>query len=320
MSKLFPVFASRAWVFGVLNVTPDSFSDGGRWDSTEAAVERGRELARQGADVVDIGGESTAPGSHRIDPETETARVLPVIRELSSEGILCSVDTTRATVAAAALDAGARIVNDVSGGRADADMAAVVADAGAPWILMHWRGHSAEMQLQAEYSDVVSEVRDELLVQVDKALASGVDERSLVLDPGLGFAKNADHNWALLRHLDRLVDIGLPVLVGASRKRFLGRLLAGPDGESRPPAGREAATAAVSLLAAQQRVWGIRVHEPQPTRDALAVLSEYAQRIPADTWEPASPDRQPQGPLGSATIAHPERGPDIGRAAGADDG
>jgi len=305
MSKLFPVFGSRAWVFGVLNVTPDSFSDGGRWNSTDTAIQRGRDLARQGADVVDVGGESTRPGAHRIEPETETARVLPVIRELSSQGIVCSVDTSRATVAAAALDAGARIVNDVSGGRADPDMADVVADAGAPWILMHWRGHSAEMQQQAKYSDVVSEVRDELLIQVEKALASGVDERSLILDPGLGFAKDADHNWALLHRLDSLVDVGLPVLVGASRKRFLGWLLSGPDGQPRPPVGREAATTAVSLLAAQQGAWGIRVHEPQPTLDALAVLGEYSRRIPADAPEPAPQERQPEGPLSPTPITRP---------------
>ena len=275
LSVSLPRFGSRAWVFGVLNVTPDSFSDGGRWNSTDSAVRRGRELTRSGADVVDVGGESTRPGAHRVDPGTETARVIPVIRALSAEGVTCSVDTTRATVAAAALDAGARIVNDVSGGQADPDMVTVVADSGVPWILMHWRGHSEDMQRQADYVDVVADVRRELLGQVDKALAAGVDERSLVLDPGLGFAKNARHNWELLRRLEELVDLGLPVMVGASRKKFLGELLADAPGELRPPAGREAATATISVLAARQGVWALRVHEPQPTRDALAVLTRY---------------------------------------------
>ena len=280
MSDLFPTFGSRAWVFGVLNVTPDSFSDGGRWDHTDTAIEHGRELAQQGADVIDVGGESTRPGAHRIDAATETARVIPVIRTLSADGFACSVDTTRASVAQAALDAGALIINDVSGGLADPDMARVAAETGAPWILMHWRGHSAHMQEQASYSDVVAEVRKELLIQVDRALAAGVDERSLILDPGLGFAKDASHNWLLLQRLGELTALGLPVLVGASRKRFLGQLLATPDGGLRPPADREAATAAVSVLVAANRAWGIRVHEPRPTRDALAVLSSIRDGRP----------------------------------------
>ncbi len=273
MSWPFPAFGSRAWVFGVLNVTPDSFSDGGRWDHTDTAVEHGLKLARDGADVVDVGGESTRPGAHRIDAATEAARVIPVIRALSATGLVCSVDTTRATVAAAALDAGARIINDVSGGLADPDMVRVAAETGAPWILMHWRGHSADMQRHAGYRDVVAEVRTELLRQVDLALAARVDERSLILDPGLGFAKDSGHNWHLLRQLGELTALGLPVMVGASRKRFLGQLLAGRDGQVRPPAEREAATAAVSVLAAAAGAWAIRVHEPLPTRDALVVLS-----------------------------------------------
>jgi len=272
MSELFPTFGSRAWVFGVLNVTPDSFSDGGRWDHTDKAIEHGLDLTRDGADVVDVGGESTRPGAHRIDAAAEAARVIPVIRTLSAAGVLCSVDTTRATVAHAALEAGAVIINDVSGGLADPEMAHVAADTGAPWILMHWRGHSADMQAKAIYADVVADVRAELLMQVDSALRAGVDERSLILDPGLGFAKNAQHNWLLLQRLCELTALGLPVLLGASRKRFLGELLA-VDGALRPPADREAATAAVSVLAAQDGVWGIRVHEPRPTRDALAVLA-----------------------------------------------
>lgn len=273
MTTYFPAFGRRAWVFGVLNVTPDSFSDGGRWDSVDKAIEHGRQLSRDGADVVDVGGESTRPGAHRIDASTEAARVIPVIEALSAERIVCSVDTTRAEVAAAAVLAGAQIINDVSGGLADPGMAAVAADSALPWILMHWRGHSRHMHRRAIYQDVVVEVCSELLRQVDLAVAAGVDERSLILDPGLGFAKEAAHNWQLLARLPELTGIGLPVLVGASRKKFLGELLSGPGAEPRPPAEREAATAAVSVLAARDGAWGIRVHEPRPTRDALAVLA-----------------------------------------------
>ncbi|MET3806196.1 dihydropteroate synthase [Nakamurella sp. UYEF19] len=302
-SNRFPVFGSRAFLFGVLNVTPDSFSDGGRWDHTDAAIAHGIELVRQGADVVDVGGESTRPGAHRIDGPTESERVIPVIGALTAQGIVCSVDTTRSGVARAAVQAGASIINDVSGGLADPAMAAVAAETGVPWILMHWRGHSASMQQQATYADVVAEVREELLVQVDRALAAGVDERSVILDPGLGFAKDARHNWALLEKLASLVDIGLPVLVGASRKRFLGELLLDESGTQRPPAGREAATAAVSLLAAQRGAWGIRVHEPQPTRDALAVLAAAGASVhPAATMRTGT---APDGPLADAT-APPE--------------
>ena len=267
-----PFFGDRPWVMGILNVTPDSFSDGGRWDSTEAAVAHGRELWELGADIVDVGGESTRPGAERVLPAAELDRVVPVVRALAAQGVLCSVDTTRAVVAQAALEAGAGLVNDVSGGLADPAMVQVVAAARAPWILMHWRGHSDVMGDLASYRDVVAEVRDELLQRVDAAIAGGVDERSLIIDPGLGFAKDADHNWQLLAHLDALVDVGLPVLLGASRKRFLGTLLR--DGAvPRPAAEREAATAALSVIAAQSGVWGVRVHEPRPTADALSVLS-----------------------------------------------
>lgn len=271
-----PAFGGRPWVMGVVNVTPDSFSDGGRWPTTQAAIAQGRSLVAEGAAIIDVGGESTRPGAHRVDADVEASRVIPVIRQLAAEGVVCSVDTSRAAVAHAALEAGAAIVNDVSGGMADSDMARVVADARVPWVLMHWRGPSDQMSSQASYADVVGEVRSELFARVDAALAAGVDERSLILDPGLGFAKDADHNWAVLRHLDALVEVGLPVLIGASRKRFLGELLAGPDGSPRPPDGREAATAAISLLAAQAGAWGVRVHEVQATCDAFAVLGEYS--------------------------------------------
>jgi dihydropteroate synthase len=266
-----PAFGARPWVLGVLNVTPDSFSDGGRWADTDAAVARGLELAADGADIVDVGGESTRPGAHRVDAATERDRVVPVISALVAHGIRCSVDTTRAAVARAALAAGAEVVNDVSGGLADPAMGALVAETGAPWILMHWRGPSDVMDSLARYHDVVAEVRAELLARVDAAVATGIDARSLIIDPGLGFAKNAEHNWAVLAHLEAFVATGLPVLIGASRKKFLGSLLADGTGAARPPSGREAATAAISLLAAQHGGWGVRVHEPRPSLDAVEV-------------------------------------------------
>jgi dihydropteroate synthase len=260
-------------VMGVLNVTPDSFSDGGRYASLDAAVEHGREMAADGAHLVDVGGESTRPGSGRVDAETETARVVPVVRALVDAGVAISLDTTRASVAAAGLEAGATVVNDVSGGLADPDMVRVVADAGCPFVLMHWRAHSREMQALATYDDVVRDVCDELTERVDGALAAGVSPSQIVLDPGLGFAKTAEHNWQLLAHLDALLQLGFPVLVGASRKSFLGRLLSGPDGAPRPVEGREAATLATSLLAVQAGAWGVRVHDVRSTVDALAVLA-----------------------------------------------
>lgn len=242
----------RCAVMGVLNVTPDSFSDGGRYLDRAAAVAHGVEMHRAGADIVDVGGESTRPGSERVDAETEIDRVLPVVTELVAQGVPVSVDTTRARVAAATVRAGATVINDVSGGLADPDMAKVAAETGVPWVLMHWRGHSKNMNSLAVYTDVVTEVRDELRRQVDVALEAGVSEDAIVLDPGLGFAKTGADDWLLLQRLEVLVDLGFPVLVGASRKRFLGRLLADADGNPRPPAGRETATAVVSALAADR--------------------------------------------------------------------
>jgi dihydropteroate synthase len=265
-------------VMGVLNVTPDSFSDGGRYSSLAAAVAHGREMAADGAALVDVGGESTRPGAERVDAATEAGRVVPVVRELVAAGVAVSLDTTRSAVAAAALEAGATVVNDVSGGLADPDMARVVADAGCPWILMHWRAHSREMQTLATYDDVVADVCTELSQRVDAALAAGVRADQLILDPGLGFAKTAEHNWALLSHLDPLLALGFPVLVGASRKSFLGRLLPGPDGAPRPVDGREAATLATSLLSVQAGAWGVRVHDVRSTVDALAVLAAVERR------------------------------------------
>ncbi|WP_020669741.1 dihydropteroate synthase [Amycolatopsis nigrescens] len=260
---------------GVLNVTPDSFSDGGRYFSVDDALAHARAIWARGADIVDVGGESTRPGAARVDADTEIARVRPVVRELAGEGLRLSVDTTRAKVAAAALDAGAQVINDVSGGLADPDMAGVAADAGVPWVLMHWRGHSKDMNKLASYTDVVAEVRAELAARVDAAMAAGVAAEAILLDPGLGFAKRAEHDWALLHGLDSLLSLGFPVLVGASRKRFLGRLLAGADGEPRPPDGREVATAAISALAAAAGAWGVRVHEVGASLDAVAVAAAW---------------------------------------------
>ena len=260
-------------VMGVLNVTPDSFSDGGRYASLDAAVAHGVEMAADGAQLVDVGGESTRPGAGRVDADTESGRVLPVVAELAAAGVAVSVDTTRAAVAARALGAGATVVNDVSGGLADPDMARVVAEAGCPFILMHWRAHSRDMQALAVYDDVVTQVCDELSQRADSAVAAGVDPGQLILDPGLGFAKNAEHNWALLANLDRLLALGFPVLVGASRKSFLGRLLPGPDGTPRAVGEREAATLATSILSIQSGAWGVRVHDVRSTVDGLAVLA-----------------------------------------------
>ncbi|MGD9622398.1 MAG: dihydropteroate synthase [Mycolicibacterium sp.] len=263
-------------VVGVVNVTDDSFSDGGLFLDADRAVRHGVELVAYGAAIVDVGGESTRPGATRIDARVEADRVLPVVKQLAQQGITVSIDTMHAGVARAALDNGAAIVNDVSGGRADPDMARVVAEAGVPWVLMHWRSvGGARPHDVPGYRDVVTDVRDELMVAVDAAVRAGVDPAKLIIDPGLGFAKTGQHNWALLHALPELVRTGIPVLVGASRKRFLGSLLAGPDGEPRPPSGRETATAVISALAGWHRVWGVRVHDVRASVDALAVVSAW---------------------------------------------
>ena len=262
----------RCVVMGVLNVTPDSFSDGGCFADAEAAIAHGLRMHAAGADFVDVGGESTRPGADRVDAAEECRRVLPVVRELSGAGVRVSVDTTRAEVAESALAAGASLVNDVSGGLADARMARLVADAGVPWVLMHWRGHSREMYAAARYGDVVTEVCAELTARVEDVVAAGVAPEQLVVDPGIGFAKNADHNWALLGGLDRLVGLGLPVLLGTSRKSFLGRLLAGADGVVRPAEERDAASLATTVLAAEAGVWGVRVHDAAASVDAVRTV------------------------------------------------
>ncbi|MDF9716262.1 dihydropteroate synthase [Nocardioides sp. ChNu-153] len=260
---------------GVVNVTPDSFSDGGRWADPDRAVAHGLELVAQGADLLDIGGESTRPGATRPLLAEELGRVVPVIRALAATGVPVSVDTMRAEVAQAALDAGASVVNDVSGGLADPRILEVAAAAGATYVAMHWRAHSDRMADFASYpAGVVTEVADELAVRRDAALAAGVAPERLVLDPGLGFAKRAEHNWELLAGLDRIAALGHRLLVGGSRKTFLGRLLAEGD-QPRAVDGREAATTALTLLLADAGAWCVRVHDVRASRDALAVREAW---------------------------------------------
>ncbi|MCQ4081012.1 dihydropteroate synthase [Streptomyces sp. RB6PN25] len=261
----------RCAVMGVVNVTPDSFSDGGLWFDPELAVKHGLDLIAAGADLVDVGGESTRPGARRVGEAEELRRVIPVVRELAAAGVLVSVDTMRASVAARAVDAGARLVNDVSGGLADPAMVPMAAQARVPFVVMHWRGQSVDMNNRAVYGDVVAEVVDELRRRLDEVVAGGVDPERIVVDPGLGFAKDAPHDLALLAHLKELRALGRPLLVAASRKRFLGRVLAGDTGDPPPARERDAATAAVSAIAAREGAWAVRVHEIRPSADAVRV-------------------------------------------------
>ncbi len=255
---------------GVVNVTPDSFSDGGAWFTPEAAVAHGRELVAQGADLLDVGGESTRPGAERPSAAEELRRVLPVVEALSSLAPV-SVDTMRADVAAAALDAGATLVNDVSGGLADPEMVPLVAQRAVPFVAMHWRGHSRDMQQRAHYDDVVADVVRELAGRVEALAAAGVPPDAVLLDPGFGFAKNAEHNWELLRRLDEVVALGHRVVVGTSRKTFLGSV-GRPATTARPPLERDVATAITTAHAARHGVWCVRVHDVVATVDALDVV------------------------------------------------
>ncbi|MER7073322.1 dihydropteroate synthase [Terrabacter sp. NPDC000476] len=276
----------RTLVMGVVNVTPDSFSDGGEWFEQEAAVAHGLEVLAAGADVVDVGGESTRPGAERPSVEEELRRVLPVVTALVAEGAVVSIDTMRAEVARAAVDAGAAIVNDVSGGLADPGMVPFVAMERLPFVAMHWRGHSTEMQSRAVYADVVADVVRELAQRRDALLAAGVDEDSLVLDPGLGFAKHAEHNWALMAALPELHALGHPILLGASRKTFLGRLGRDEGSAPRPAAERDVETTATSVMAAMAGLWCVRVHDVASTVRALAVVQaalDHAPDEPTDT-------------------------------------
>ena len=275
-SRVAPAGGPPLQVLGVVNVTDDSFSDGGRYLDPQRAVEHGLRLAADGATIIDVGGESTRPGAVRIDTSVEVARVVPVVKGLVAQGLRVSIDTMHAAVARAALENGAEIVNDVSGGRADPEMAPLIAQAGVPWVLMHWRSVRAEQPHDVPfYDDVVAAVRTELLACVDAAVAAGVDEGNLIIDPGLGFAKTAHHNWALLHALPAFVETGIPVLLGGSRKRFLGSLLADSEGAPRPPDGRETATAVLSALAALNGAWGVRVHDVRASVDAVKVVEAW---------------------------------------------
>ena len=262
----------RTLVMGVLNVTPDSFSDGGLFATASAAVEHGIAMAAAGADIVDIGGESTRPGAERISIQEELDRVIPVIQALTEKHIPTSIDTMRAEVAQVAVNAGACIVNDVSGGKADDDMFSTVAALDIPYIAMHWRGHSTVMTQLTDYEDVVSDVRDEIEVQVEAAIRAGIKREHLVVDPGIGFAKTTEQNWPLLANLDSLESLGLPLLIGVSRKKFIGELLADGAGNPRDMAGREAATTVITALVAERKVWAVRVHDVQSSRDAIEVV------------------------------------------------
>jgi dihydropteroate synthase len=261
----------RSLVMGVLNVTPDSFSDGGRYLAADAAIAHGLALHEGGADLVDVGGESTRPGAARISPDEERGRVLPVVTALAAAGVQVSIDTMRASVAVAALERGAVVVNDVSGGLADPAMLPLVAERRCTYVAMHWRGPSTVMDELAVYDDVVRDVRSELDARLRAAVAAGVDPAFVVVDPGLGFAKRGQHDWQLLARLDVLAGLGRPLLVGASRKRFLGALLADAKGEPPPVQDRDVATAAVSALAADAGVWCVRVHDPAASLDAVRV-------------------------------------------------
>jgi dihydropteroate synthase len=270
--------ADRTLVMGVVNVTPDSFSDGGRWFGADAAIEHGLDLVTQGADIVDVGGESTRPGAQRVSEEEELRRIGPVVTGLVRAGVPVSIDTTRASVAEFALDAGAQLVNDVSGGLADPQLPRLVAAADVSYVVVHWRGPSQDMYARAVYADVVSEVRDELTRRIESVVAAGVDPGRIVVDPGLGFGKRQEHNWPLLASLADIARLGgrtFPVLVGASRKGFLGGLLAGPDGTPRPFDGRDEATVAISALAAAAGAWCVRVHQVPGNADAVRVVAAW---------------------------------------------
>lgn len=256
----------RTLVMGILNVTPDSFADGGRYDNAASAIERGLEMMSEGADIIDVGGESTRPGAERVSAQEEELRVLPVIQALAQAGAIISIDTMRAKTAKAAILAGAKIVNDVSAGLSDEHMLTTVASLGCPYIAMHTRGNSQEMNSLAIYKNVVTEVVAELSLRIEAAIAAGISKDNLIVDPGLGFAKEAEHNWELLNNLEAIESLGFPVLVGASRKRFLGSLISADT-----PDNREEATIALTALLAKGGTWAVRVHSVKPHRDAIAV-------------------------------------------------
>jgi dihydropteroate synthase len=258
----------RTLVLGILNVTPDSFADGGKFLDSKDAINQGRRLIAEGADIIDVGGESTRPGAERVSQEEEIKRVIPVITELVKDGAVISVDTTRAEVARQAIAAGATYVNDVSGGLADEKMAQLIAaNPKVQYIVMHWRGESKDMQSKAIYKDVVKEVKDELDDRVSQLIKAGVQTEQIILDPGIGFAKEPDHNWAILQNIERFQLLGYPILIGASRKRFLGELVNAKD-----TADRESASIALTAELARLNIWGVRTHSVKPHRDAIAVI------------------------------------------------
>ena len=264
---------TRCRVMAVINVTPDSFSDGGAFEDPETAVRHGLAMLAAGADILDVGGESTRPGAERVSAEEEWRRVEPVVSALASAGAIVSIDTMRRSTAERALAAGAQIINDVSGGLGDRGMVPFVAEAEVPYVVMHWRGPSSDMASRAVYTDVVAEVCAELRQRVEAVVEGGVNSDRIIIDPGLGFAKTGEHNWSLLAHLDALLDLGRPVLLGASRKSFLGSLLGTTPDEPRPMPERDDGTAAISAIAAHAGAWGVRVHEVQANADAVRVAA-----------------------------------------------
>jgi dihydropteroate synthase len=271
VTEKYEVGKYRTLIMGILNVTTDSFSDGGQYLDTRAAIDHGMQLMEEGADIIDVGGESTRPGAERVSVEEEQFRVLPVIQTLARSGAVVSVDTMNAATAILAVEYGATYINDVSGGLADFFMPKVVAESGAKFIASHWRGHSVDMDNQAIYKDAPTDITRELSQRVDALLEAGIAADNLILDPGLGFAKNEEHNWQMLSRLDELQALGYPLLIGASRKRFLAALL--PEDASMDD--RDAASVAVSVLAAQAGVWGVRVHDVTRTRGSLRVLDSW---------------------------------------------
>ena len=259
---------NQTLVMGILNITPDSFADGGKYFSKQDAVNQGRRLFTEGADIIDIGGESTRPGAERVSEDEELSRVIPVVVELVKDGAVISVDTMRSQVAKEAIEAGAKYINDVSGGLADEKMASVISsNPSIQYVVMHWRGHSKQMQENAIYEDVVKDVKEELDNRVSDLINLGVNAEQIILDPGIGFAKDSAHNWQLLKSLERLQMLGYPLLIGASRKRFLGELI-----NNQNPSDREFATIALTTELARQKVWAVRTHTVKPHKDAIAVI------------------------------------------------
>jgi len=260
-------------VMGILNVTPDSFADGGRHYSVDAAITRADEMIAEGVDIIDVGGESTKPGAERVTEAEELSRVIPVITELVKKNVAISIDTTRAAVAKKAIELGVNYVNDVSGGLADPKMYRTIAEnPSVQYIIMHWRAHSKEMQELAKYTDVVKEVKEEIEARIESAIEAGVSPEQIIIDPGLGFSKLPEHNWELLRNIERLALLGYPILIGASRKRFLGELTGATN-----PDEREAASIAITAMVAKLDVWGVRTHSVKPHRDAIATVNSFAK-------------------------------------------